>query len=330
MATTASDDKPTDSTTDTIANKPEETEVVTVASPDEAAPDNVQEKDATSNDVEPDQVEAKEEVKAEEQGDEKKEPDDLFSKIDFDSIDKLLYAEPIGSNTNDLSYDNIQFESDEEKQGAMDLAKHLRTANKLVNLPPFEMARFYIGSKQRIEKATKKWMDTMVTFKQYKLETITEQRMIKCFREMSRSMRFGGVDDQGRAILAIKYSLWFPANYEGTDVIMRCFINMLNIFTEQLDYARNGVLFIADCKDMGWCNFNLEMEKIFSQLLQEGYPMRVAGMYMLDAPLLLNIMMKICKPFLSKKMQERMKALTTEELFQIIPKEQVPTMINGG
>ena len=145
-----------------------------------------------------------------------------------------------------------------------------------------------------------------------------------------RCIRFGGIDNDGKAIFAMKYSAWFPKNYENTDVIMRCFILILNLFTENLDISRNGMIFIADCKDIGWANFDINMEKIFTKLIQDSYPLRVGAMYMLDAPFLLNVLMKICKPFLSKKMQERIHITSTEELFKTVPKDQVPMIIDGG
>ena len=49
--------------------------------------------------------------------------------------------------TNDLCWDDIKFETDEEKQGAMELQSELKSQHKLTNVPPFEMARFYLGSK---------------------------------------------------------------------------------------------------------------------------------------------------------------------------------------
>eukprot|EP01083_Nonionella_stella_P010962 31165_1 len=128
---------------------------------------------------------------------------------------------------------------------------------------------------------------------------------------MYKFMRFGGIDANGKAILACKYSMWLPSNYESTDVIMKCFLFILNYFTENLDCSRNGMIFIADCSNIGWVNFNIDMEKIFTKLMQDAYPLRVGAMYMCDAPFLLNILLKICKPFLSKKMQERIYITTT-------------------
>ena len=147
---------------------------------------------------------------------------------------------------------------------------------------------------------------------------------------MSKTIRFGGIDNDGKAIFAMKYSAWLPKNYENTDVIMKCFILILNLFTENLDFSRNGVIFIADCRNIGWSNFYVNMEKIFTKLMQDSYPLRVGAMYMLDAPFLLNVLLKICKPFLSKKMKERIHIMSTEEMFKIVPRDQVPSIIKGG
>ena len=104
-------------------------------------------------------------------------------KMDFAALDEILFAESPAVNTNTLSFDSIEFATDEERNGAMDLQSTLRSEHKLTNLPPFEMARFYIGSKCRIPKATQKWIDTIGLYKTHNLKDVTEQQMIKCFRE---------------------------------------------------------------------------------------------------------------------------------------------------
>ena len=105
---------------------------------------------------------------------------------------------------------------------------------------------------------------------------------------------------------------------------------MLNYFTDNLECAREGLIFVCDCSNIGWKNFDIQLEKIGMKLMQDAYPLRIAGFYMLDAPFLLNVLIKICKPFLSKKMQERMFIMSTEEMFKLVPKDQVPSIIKGG
>eukprot|EP01083_Nonionella_stella_P028722 79117_1 len=251
---------------------------------------------------------------------------------DWDALNNVLMSEPKGTDTTTLNWDSIAFKSNEEKEGSKQLQNELQTKHNIISteLPPFEMARFYIGSKCRIPKAVAKWMATKALYNKYNLQSVTEQKMIKCFQEMRRCIRFGGRDEQGRYIMAMKYSLWYPSNFEGTDVVMRCFLLILNKYTENLYCARSGMVFISDCAGMGLINFNLDMERIFSQLIQDAYPLRVGAFYMLDAPKLLAILIQICKPFMSQKMQERLITTTTKELFTMVARDQCPDIIQGG
>ena len=152
--------------------------------PSDNVTDEVESKDS-SNDKQIIDEQSKDDVKEEkyDDNDTSNVNTEEESKIDFDAIDKVLFAESPSTNTNTLSFDAIKFASDEERNGAMELQSKLRSDHKLNNLPPFEMARFYIGSKCRIPKATQKWIDTMGLYKTHNLKDVTEESMIKCFRE---------------------------------------------------------------------------------------------------------------------------------------------------
>eukprot|EP01083_Nonionella_stella_P118584 354037_1 len=252
--------------------------------------------------------------------------------IDFDALNRALMKEPIGIKTNTLNWDSIVFLNNEEREGSKQLQNELHKTHSIMRskLPPFEMARFYIGSKCRIPKAVDKWMAAKAFYDKHNLQSVTEQQMMKCFQEMRRCMRFGGTDKQGRYIMAMKYSLWYPSNHEGTAVVMRCFLMILNKFTENLYCARHGMIFISDCANMGLVNFDLDLERIGTRLIQDAYPLRFGAFYMLNAPKLMEILIQICKPFMSQKIQERLITTTAKELFTVVARNQCPDIIEGG
>lgn len=142
-------------------------------------------------------------------------------------------------------------------------------------------------------------------------------------------MRFGGYDNFGAKIFAMKYEYWLPSEFENFDILMKAFLLLLHSMTEDLDICRTGITFVADCKNFGWDNFSLEMEKLFINLIQEAYPMRLKAMFMVDAPILIKLVMKIMKPFLSAKMQERIFICDRKELFENLDISQIPGLIGG-
>eukprot|EP01083_Nonionella_stella_P028725 79120_1 len=252
--------------------------------------------------------------------------------IDFDALNTVLSSEAIGTNTNTLNWDSIVFINDDEKEGSKQLQSELQTKHNitLAKLPPFEMARFYIGSKCRIPKAVDKWMAAKAFYDKHNLQSVTEQQMMKCFQEMRRFMRFGGTDKEGRYIMAVKRALLYPSNFEGNEVLMKCFFAIFNKCTENLYCARHGMIFISDCANMGLVNFDFEMHRMQMQLMHVVYPMRLGAIYMLNAPKLVEIILQISKPFLSQKIQERVIQTTPEELFTMVARDQCPDIIDGG
>eukprot|EP01084_Bolivina_argentea_P233838 393756_1 len=95
--------------------------------------------------------------------------------IDFNALNDALMSEPIGTNTNTLDWDAIVFMSDEEREGSKQLQNELHTKHNIAlsKLPPFEMARFYIGSKCRIPKAVDKWMALKAFYDKHNLQAVT-------------------------------------------------------------------------------------------------------------------------------------------------------------
>lgn len=115
-------------------------------------------------------------------------------------------------------------------------------------------------------------------------------------------MSLGGKSSDGAMIAAARYSLFFPKNYQSSNILLKAFFVLLNLLTEDLDIARNGIVFVADMKGFGWQNFSVDLETLFLELMQNVYPLRLRGMYMVDSPRLIEIIMKVMKPLMKKKM----------------------------
>ena len=82
-----------------------------------------------------------------------------------------------------LSWDEIPFINDEEREGSIKLKEKLEKEHNILDIPPFECARFFIGSKCRIDKAVQKYLDTLKLREKYKFDQITDQQLEKCFKE---------------------------------------------------------------------------------------------------------------------------------------------------
>ena len=148
---------------------------------------------------------------------------------------------------------------------------------------------------------------------------------------VSKCMAFGGYDSEGYRIFAICASKFFPEAYENFAVLLKAFLMILNLTTEDLAVARTGMLFVADMSDMGMHNFSLNLQKLFIDVMQNVYPLRVKAMYMIDAPSIMNKILKLVKPFLNKKMKERMYVIDRKKFYdEIITSDQCPSIIGGS
>ena len=68
-----------------------------------------------------------------------------------------------------------------------------------------------------------------------------------------------------------------------------------------------------------------------AEIYQDSFPIRFAGMYMLNSGLFLRMVMRLVKLFLKKKLRERMVVCTTEELFEAqgFDRAAMPAVVGG-
>lgn len=92
--------------------------------------------------------------------------------------------------TNNLTWDDIPFIDDDEKNGCLQFYHSLLKADNKnkhqleeKDCPPFEVCRYFIGSKNRMKKAHKKWHLTIDLCKHHKLMDVNEQQLRDCFKK---------------------------------------------------------------------------------------------------------------------------------------------------
>ena len=82
-------------------------------------------------------------------------------------------------------------------------------------------------------------------------------------------------------------------------------------------------------ESFGWSNFDINMEKIFISTVQSVVPLRIGGMFILNAPWVFKIIFGLVTPFLKKKMKERIKMSTNEQLLDHFEKEDLFECFGG-
>jgi hypothetical protein len=100
-------------------------------------------------------------------------------------------------------------------------------------------------------------------------------------------------------------------------------------FYEGMDAARNGIIMVQDLEGIGWKHFDLKFQKRFSAIFQEKFPMRMKKAMQLNAPAIMKIIVALARPFISKKLMDRMGVATKEEMIDFIGKENLWDKFDG-
>lgn len=82
-----------------------------------------------------------------------------------------------------------------------------------------------------------------------------------------------------------------------------------------LNEIRKGCVIVNAMGNFSWRNFSLEVERRCAFLLQDGYPVRVKGIALVDAPWIVNVALGIIKVFLSRKIASRIFMVTQADLY---------------
>ena len=65
------------------------------------------------------------------------------------------------------------------------MCERLKNEYKLTILPPFEIARYYVGSKGREEKAIGKWLRTNALCREYGLNEVNNDELLNICRAIN-------------------------------------------------------------------------------------------------------------------------------------------------
>lgn len=107
--------------------------------------------------------------------------------------------------------------------------------------------------------------------------------------------------------------------------------SFVGIFTEGLDYFRNGVEMIQDLDGYGWKHFDVEFQKKMSTVWQDTFPMRVKKIIVLNPPTIFNAIVKIAKSFNKTKMMDRLEVLSSKkDLLKLVDKDNLLEHFGGN
>jgi len=137
----------------------------------------------------------------------------------------------------------------------------------------------------------------------------------------------------GEGIIYVKMGAMVPADHEDfTESCVRWTVwnGMHGGLFESIDYFRNGIMMVADLKDMGWHNVDFTVQKRIGSALLDNFPMRTCKILIINPPWILNAFLSGMSLFIKKKVMERIYVLEKpEDLATHIEKESLLTEYGG-
>lgn len=143
------------------------------------------------------------------------------------------------------------------------------------------------------------------------------------------ALTFIGHDRQERPVLYINVAGFYPSKIYKDPKLLRCLFRLcvfeLQASATNLDEANKGFIMLMNCKGMAMKNFSLKLEHELSWLYQNGYPIRLCQIIFFNANAITRVVIKACKVFLTRKMQERIVIVNgNKEIQELVSTENLP------
>ena len=205
-----------------------------------------------------------------------------------------------------LKWEDIAFKDENEKAGAMKLQEilHKDCDIPLSKLPPFEITRYYLGSFSDIKLATRKWLDSIDMYSEYKFDSISKENLRIYFEKISNVMKIGGTTNKNELVCSLGCKDFIAKNFELNNTFIYAYFLLLHLLTSNLNILRNGLILIGSCDDYSSKNFTYQLVPRFA-LFQKVYPIRLARIYVINGSRFVETCFNLIKPLLSKFMQQR-------------------------
>ncbi|GBG33076.1 Tyrosine-protein phosphatase non-receptor type 9 [Hondaea fermentalgiana] len=173
--------------------------------------------------------------------------------------------------------------------------------------------------------------------KEYEVDQITIEEAV----DISEEKMPGGVmvplgeDREGRLVIYNSVSKYYPSKMLKDKKLLQAgvvtFIATLQSSAVNLEEVDSGFVFLMNCKGISMKNFSLSFEQKFSWMYQNGYPIRLRKIIFFNANKLTRTFIKMCKVFLTRKMQERIEIINDAEAIQrLIAPENLPAFDGLG
>nr|XP_033770408.1 alpha-tocopherol transfer protein-like isoform X1 [Geotrypetes seraphini]XP_033770409.1 alpha-tocopherol transfer protein-like isoform X1 [Geotrypetes seraphini] len=142
------------------------------------------------------------------------------------------------------------------------------------------------------------------------------------------------LDTKGQRIVCIRPGRWAPSNYPITENIRAIYLTLEKLIQSE-ETQVNGIIILADYNGVGLSqasHFGPFMAKKVIGILQDGFPIRIKAVHVINEPRIFKGIFAILKPFLKEKIVNRffLHGSDLSSLHQNIPQNILPVEYGGS
>lgn len=203
---------------------------------------------------------------------------------------------------------------------------------EIAPLTELEILQFVIISHGGVDESLRRIRKWNSLARKYDLPNISLNDAIDFYHkfDVGSWVGAGGKDWAGRRIFVVDFGKPDASELlEVFPVLVRFASLLWDACMADVESIENGVCFVGNMKTLTWKKFNMEFVKSFCNLWQDGYPIRVRRIVLVDLPLFFRGLASVVSLFIPKKISDRFKWVKGANLDKFVPLEQLPLAFGG-
>ncbi|XP_029848332.2 alpha-tocopherol transfer protein-like [Ixodes scapularis] len=200
------------------------------------------------------------------------------------------------------------------------LVKFLRSRKYRVQ-DTFKIIRNYYQARTEYKEMFEDLLPSRIKFD----EVLRKNKLVTILKEC---------DPHGRRIIIFKFGAWNPSICT-LDEFFRASIVTVEYFLLEERFQIAGVVVVVDEDELSLAHFRSYTPFVirkFIKLVQDCYPVRIRGIYIINHPPIFEVFYNIAKIFMNRKLVKRVRFIGRryEELHKLIPAKQLPENYGGS
>lgn len=189
----------------------------------------------------------------------------------------------------------------------------------------FELLQHAIVARGDTGKALRRMRRLADLRARYRTEELEPAAVLAAVRAYADSgfLLGAGSDEEGRGYLLVDYAAFNPAELDCEEKwrlhVAASLLVLDAVAGDSLRTMRSGAVIVADCYNSGWRNFSAATQRSFIELYQQTYPTTIAGLAIVDAPVVVRTFISLCRGMLTRKMMAKIRQVPKHDLPTVLP-----------